>query len=617
MDNLPRWKDYLLKTKMFLAFSAASLFIVALTCLIFYHRNVSDFRAQTVALSDTITRQFSRTFELYVQDIEKLSVSIIGDPVIQQSLIDHYKSTYDVEQNQIELQVNNRLFSHLQPRPQLQSIYIFSLDDFAYYVSKASGPKTSFNLQDESWYADREAVVRNKFLLLPVAEEETGGGRKAQVISFVRNINRIPFREVTAYMKININVNIFKNMLVNSDSNEVERNMRVFIVTDGGSIVYDGRSELTGRMDAGLASSAFRQPGRSGDLVWQGRHYLYTLEKSAYTKWNTVILIPNEFLLSKQKKAQYILLIVGMLAMLLIAAVSYLLSHQITLPLRSMMTKMSRVELGDLSQRMTVEGRDEIGRLSRIYNNMLDSITRLISEVYESKLAEKSAQLSALQAQINPHFLYNTLNIMKSISRIRGIEEVAEMSESLAELFQYSMKNLQHPVPLRNELDHIRNYMNIQQHRFSNRFELIMAVPDELLDASVLKLTIQPLVENAVIHGLGKVKAGGCIAIRASRRGPSLIVEVSDNGAGMDGNRLHELRYALRHSGRPGDHGEETHGIGLRNIGQRIQLLYGEDCGIELAGNPGGGLTVRLVFPYRRHDHAEGGTDDEYLPRRG
>ena len=202
---------------------------------------------------------------------------------------------------------------------------------------------------------------------------------------------------------------------------------------------------------------------------------------------------------------------------------------------------------------MTVEGRDEIGRLSRIYNNMLDSITRLISEVYESKLAEKSAQLSALQAQINPHFLYNTLNIMKSISRIRGIEEVAEMSESLAELFQYSMKNLQHPVPLRNELDHIRDYMNIQQHRLSNRFELIMAVPDELLDASVLKLTIQPLVENAVIHGLGKVKAGGCIAIRASRRGPSLIVEVSDNEPAWTGTGCTNFgtRFGIRPAGRP------------------------------------------------------------------
>ena len=255
---------------MFIVFAATSLFIVALTCLIFYLKNVNDFKTQTVALSDTITRQFSRTFELYVQDIERLSVSIIGDPVIQQSLIDHYRSTDEVEQNQIELQVNNRLFSHLQPRPQLQSIYIFSLDNFAYFVSKASGPKTSFHLREESWYANRAVVPQNKFLLLPVTEEDTGGDRKAKVISFVRNINRIPYREIAAYMKININVSIFNSMLVNSDANEVERNMRVFIVTDDGHIVYDDRDKLTGQIDSGLGLSAFRPSGRSGELIWQG-----------------------------------------------------------------------------------------------------------------------------------------------------------------------------------------------------------------------------------------------------------------------------------------------------------------------------------------------------------
>ena len=228
-----------------------------------------------------------------------------------------------------------------------------------------------------------------------------------------------------------------------------------------------------------------------------------------------MILIPNEFLLSKQKRSSYILMLVGLLAMGLIAFVSYALSYQISLPLRNLMKKMARVEQGDLSQRMEVSGNNEIGRLSRIYNNMLDSITRLISEVYASKLAEKNAQLSALQAQINPHFLYNTLNIMKSISRVRGIEEVAEMAESLAELFKYSMKNLQHPIPLHNEMEHIYHYMNIQQHRFGSRFEFSMNVPEPLRDASVLKLTVQPLIENAIVHGLGKVKTGGRIESRS------------------------------------------------------------------------------------------------------
>lgn len=134
---MKNWNDYLLKSKMFIVFSAVSLFIVMLTCIIFYYKNVNDIKNQTLALSDTISRQFSRTFELYIQDMEKLSVSIIGDPIIQESLIDHYGIPEPVTQNQIELTINNRLFTHLQPRPQLQSIYIFTTDDIAYFVSKA------------------------------------------------------------------------------------------------------------------------------------------------------------------------------------------------------------------------------------------------------------------------------------------------------------------------------------------------------------------------------------------------------------------------------------------------------------------------------------------------
>lgn len=587
----------MLKTKMFITFSVVALFVVIVTILIFYYKSVSDIRSQTLSLSHTITKQFSRTFELYVQDIEKLSVSIFGDPAIQGSLLDHYASRDAVKQNEIELSINSRLFTHLQPRPQLQSIYIFSLDDYVYFVSKASGPKVSFSLREESWYTGPESMNGGKFRLLPVSMEATGANSREQVISFVRNINRIPYREIIAYMKININVNVIEDMLVNSNGNEVERNMRVFMATDAGQIVYDNKGELTGQADGELTAASLARQGGDGDISWQGKRYLYTIEKSAYTGWNTMILIPNDFLLSKQNSLRYILVLVGLLATLLIAVVSYVLSHQISLPLSYLMKKMSRVEQGDFSQRMEVQGNNEIGRLSRIYNNMLDSISRLINEVYESKLVEKNAQLSALQAQINPHFLYNTLNIMKSISRIRGIEEVAEMSESLAELFQYSMKNLQHPVPLRSELDHIGNYMKIQQHRFSGRFELRSDIPGTLLQASVLKLTIQPLIENAIIHGLGRMRSGGCIELGARRSGRLLVIEVSDNGVGMDERRLVELRRSLAAANRFPEDEDDKQGIGLRNIGQRIQLMYGEQYGIAIDSSPGRGTVVRLEFP--------------------
>ncbi|GGF99200.1 cache domain-containing sensor histidine kinase [Paenibacillus abyssi] len=612
-----RWNDLMLKTKMFVTFSAVSLFIILLTCLIFYYKNVNDIKNQTYSLSEMITKQFSRTFELYMQEIEKLSISIFGDPVIQSNLLAHYETFDPVENNRIEISINSRLFNHAHSRPHVESIAIFTLDGDVYYVSKGQNQLLNNSLQNETWFENNPKIYENTFFLVPTAKENAIGGTQVHVIPFVRNINRVPSRNVMGYMKININADVIDNMLVPSDTNEMEKNMRVFIITDEGHIVYDNKHELTGRTSIDMDTSILQRDHRYGDMIWNGKQYLYTYEKSSYSGWNTMILIPNDFILSEQKRSQYILIIVGLLATLIIAVVSYVLSHHITLPLRYMMKKMNRVEQGDFSQRMTFEGNNEIGRLSRIYNNMLDSISRLISEVYESKLAEKNAQLSALQAQINPHFLYNTLNIMKSISRIRGIEEVAEMSESLAELFQYSMHNLQHPVPLRQEMDHIHNYMNIQQHRFSNRFELRCDIPEELLQASVLKLTIQPLIENAIIHGLGKVKSGGYIDVSARKVNGILTIEVADNGKGMDDEQLFLLQHSLRAPNRMKELQDETRGIGLRNIGQRIQLLYGENHGIEVVSQPGAGTTVKLNFPYLTHENEEGKAAHEYFSRGG
>ncbi|MBW7457728.1 sensor histidine kinase [Paenibacillus sepulcri] len=613
-----RWNDMMLKTKMFITFSVVFLLTVLLACTILYFKNVSDTKNQTYALSSTITKQFSRTVELYIHEMEAMSVSIFGDPLVQRNLLDHYETDNPVEQNRIELSLSSRLYTLMHPQPKVQSIYLFTLDRYAYYVSRSSGPKLTDSLEKEDWYTGHDYDYKKKFLLLPTVVEDIHDIESPKVISFVRSINRIPSRSTIAFMKININVDVFRDMLVQSDSNEMEKNMRVFILNDEGTVVYDNKNELTSGTLQNL--SAAMLPGgkaSSSELTWNGRKYLYTIDRSAYTGWRTAVLIPNEYLLAQIKRTQLILILVGLAAVMIIALVSYILSYHITIPLHNLMKKMIRVEQGDFSQRMEVRSNNEIGRLSRIYNDMLGSISRLINEAYQSRLAEKDAQLSALQAQINPHFLYNTLNIMKSISRIKGIEEVAEMSESLAELFQYSMKNLQHPVALKDELEHIRCYMNIQQHRFFDRFELHCDIPDELLQSSILKLTIQPLIENAIIHGLGKTKSGGVIRLRAHRSSGMLQIEVTDNGRGMDGEKQQELRSMLRTPILSGELDHDTRGIGLLNIQQRIQLFYGGNYGLHIMSLPGEGTTVKLEIPYLIPADGKGRDAHEYISRRG
>jgi two-component system sensor histidine kinase YesM len=180
------------------------------------------------------------------------------------------------------------------------------------------------------------------------------------------------------------------------------------------------------------------------------------------------------------------------------------------------------------------------------------------------------------------------------------------MSESLAELFQYSMKNMQHPVSLQEEVDHVLNYMKIQQHRFSDRFICRKDISVELSEVLVLKLTIQPLVENAVNHGFEQVKSGGYIDIRAYKQEDHVIIEVEDNGKGIEEMKLLSLQRSLVSPNQIGLLEDKKHGIGLLNIQQRIRLFYGDKYGISIHSMPGKGTRVRMELPFRVHLDFEG-----------
>lgn len=597
----------MLKTKMFLSFSIVSLFIVGITCGIFYYKYTNDIQEQTFSLSSVISKQFSEMVDLYMQNIEELSLAVSISPAVQNGLLDYRRATSSLEKEIIGYKLNPFLFDFSYPKPYVQSISIHTPDAYMYDYTKLVEQRPYEPYSAAELQQFNQSLETKKFLLRPSIGGEGIGEPEQRIVSFIRRINRIPTQQVIGFVNININVNAIKALeLAKNKDNEFDSRMSMLLVDEQGEIIYDNKNGINASVIQKFDLNLFQNGLSEGELLWKNKKYFYSYEFSSYTSWKTVVLFPKDIVLLKQKRIQDIVLAVGMLTMLLIALVSYMLSHQITVPLRKMMLRMSSVELGNFNERMDYKGKNEFGKLSRMYNLMLDSISRLIHEVYESKLAEKNAQLSALHAQINPHFLYNTLNIMKSISRLRGIEEVAEISESLAGLFQYSMKNLHHPVTLQREMEHISNYYKIQQHRFGKRLgQLDVDISESLQQAQILKLTIQPLIENAVDHGLQKMKSGGCIQVKAEEREGKLLVSVSDNGAGIEASRLQSLQTALHSTSALHGLHDEADGIGLLNIHQRLQLYYGPSSGLTISSTLGGGTKVSVTLPLRLVEQEE------------
>lgn len=294
-------------------------------------------------------------------------------------------------------------------------------------------------------------------------------------------------------------------------------------------------------------------------------------------------------------------LMVGALLIFLIIFVvlSYFLAQYLTKPI----TALSRIMAQQREKLIILESpyfnrTDEIGTLYNQYYNMLEENKRYIKSEYENKLILMDTQMKALESQINAHFLYNTLEAINSLAEIEGEKEISTMALALGDMFRYSIKTKGAVVILEKELCHVENFVAIQQIRFDNAFIFNMDVPQELLSSHILKLTLQPLVENALYHGLLNCSMGSTITLSVRKAGGKLYFSVTDDGVGISGEAMEQLRKSLmKKSSFAEPNGDGNGSIGLKNINSRIQLYYGEQYGVNIVSETGKGTTVTICVP--------------------
>jgi two-component system sensor histidine kinase YesM len=225
---------------------------------------------------------------------------------------------------------------------------------------------------------------------------------------------------------------------------------------------------------------------------------------------------------------------------------------------------------------------------------------RTMNEVrFKSWMLEKQTELDNLQSQINPHFLYNTLESIRSEALQKGVNEIADMTEALARFFRYSVSLKENTVSLGEELESTRNYFKIQQFRFNNRFSLEISDcdPDILTDCRLPKLSLQPIVENAIFHGLEPKMGAGCIRINIVKIQYGVLIIISDNGLGIDEETLSDLRFKIENDRDEGVQKQSSGGIALPNVHRRIRLTFGPRYGLQITGTLGLGVDVELLIP--------------------
>ena len=375
----------------------------------------------------------------------------------------------------------------------------------------------------------------------------------------------------------------------------------LYLIDGSGELIYHPRQQLiySGLQEENNQAAARYRDGTHSE-EFQGQRRQVTVKTVGYTGWKLVGVVPVEGgFVSDSRQIFLFGLSLLLFSIFLMAFLNFRISAHISDPIRRLEQSIKELEAGREEVEIEEGGCYEVQRLGHSIRSMVSTMRHLMDDIIEQEGQKRRSELEVLQSQINPHFLYNTLDSVIWMTEAGRYEEAIQMVTSLARLFRISLSRGKSIIPLADELEHARHYMNIQQIRYKNKFTTqINALPgtDGLY---TMKLIVQPILENAIYHGMASAEDDGLITVTARREGEDLVIDVADNGLGMRpevaASLLDEDRPEIRTSGS---------GIGVRNVHRRIRLTFGDRYGLTIFSEPDEGTTVRIRLPALDQDGA-------------
>nr|WP_325236150.1 sensor histidine kinase [uncultured Oscillibacter sp.] len=375
----------------------------------------------------------------------------------------------------------------------------------------------------------------------------------------------------------------------------------LYLIDGGGELIYHPRQQLiyAGLLEENNRAAADYRDG-SRQEIFQGRSRQVTVKTVGYTGWKLVGVAPAESWFAASPQLPLFGLTLLLFSIFLMAFLNFLISARISDPILRLERSIRELDKGLANVEIEEGGCYEVQRLSHAVASMVSTMRYLMDDIVRQEGQKRRSELEVLQSQINPHFLYNTLDSVIWMTESGQRQEAIQMVTSLARLFRISLSKGKSIIPLADELEHARHYMNIQQIRFKNRFTTEIQAKPGTEGLYTLKLIIQPLLENAVYHGMASAEDDGIIRFTDYREGEDLLIDVEDNGLGM----RPELAASLLDEDRP-EVRTKGSGIGVRNVHQRVSLTFGEGYGLTIFSEPDEGTLARIRLPALSQEEAE------------
>ena len=369
----------------------------------------------------------------------------------------------------------------------------------------------------------------------------------------------------------------------------------VYLVSREGELIYHPRQQLiyAGLLEENNVAAAGYSDG-THEESFQGKAREVTVKTVGYTGWKLVGVVPSESLWDNYGQLLLFFLFIVFFSVFLLVFVNLRLSAWITAPMKKLDRAVKELEAGRETVDLKVDGPYEVEHLSRSIQSMVSTMRHLMDDILQQEEQKRRSELDVLQSQINPHFLYNTLDSVIWMTENGRTEDAVVMLTSLARLFRISLSRGSNIITVAEELEHARHYLTIQKMRYKNKFSADLSAEDGVESLYTIKLIVQPILENAIYHGMDYADGDGKICVRAFREGEDTVIEVADNGLGMPEEVVERL---LDQGSAYAAAGSKGSGIGLRNVHRRIQLTFGREYGLTILSEPDDGTVVRIRLP--------------------
>jgi len=587
--------------RLLMMFIFATLLPIMIYGILLYNKSSEVIEEGISNSLESMLIQICSNIEEKIEKVRNDSIEISYMDEIQDILI-RYDSYTERMKHNTKMLITERMSSKYVFDNIVSEITLYTLNGDAVNVYGSDAFRLNLTKRNLEQFLQECYENKGRFVLKATNEDHeeriaSGVDLKRKNIVLGKAIKKKEDGNIIGYMLMTVDEEKIQS-IYRDLSNNMSADM---FVLDKNHVVISSVKESARVGDVFSEQEILQRLGIDRYVLKTGESDSVVYNKTIGDQWVLVSVLPSTYLHSDSGTMMRNFIFVGILGIAFGILITAIVSYSIISPINRTIVGIKAFETGQMDIRVKVDGNDEITILAKQFNRMAKQISRLLENIREAERQKRKLEIKALQAQINPHFLANTLNMIAFIAKLKNEGSIVTLVNAIIELLRGSMKNDDHLQTVSDEIELLKNYITIQNYRLMNKFDVAYDIDPAIESNLIPKFVLQPIVENAIIHGVEPSNRRGLIEIRGYQEKRKMIFEITDNGVGIDRAELPQILMNQKNEGK-----ERFTGIGIGNVNDRIKLLFGNAYGLEMRSAKNEYTTLIIKLPMKRRDENDG-----------